>query len=56
MELLLAADPLVDPEAMVYGLGTIKLLAGNSSLREQLAGTGVMPLLTNTLQKCTDVS
>ena len=56
MELLLTADPLVDLEAMVYGLGTVKLLAGNSSLREQLAGAGVMPLLADTLQKCTDVS
>jgi len=55
IDLLSVADPLTNTEAMVYGLGTIKLLASNSELRDQLASAGVMRFLASTLQKCTEV-
>ena len=54
VELLLSADPLVDCETMVYGLGTVKLLASHGELREQLVSAGVMELVANTLLKCTE--
>ena len=53
VELLMSADPLVDCDAMVYGLGTVKLLASNSELREQLVGAGVVGLMASTLMKST---
>lgn len=39
---------------MVYGMGTLKLLASNHELRDKLASGGVMRLMANTLQCCTD--
>ena len=54
VELLLSADPLVDCETMVYGLGTVKLLASSHDLREQLISAGVMGLMANTLLKSTE--
>ena len=54
VELLLSADPLVDCDTVVYGLGTVKLLASNSELREQLVGAEVMKLMANTLLKSTE--
>lgn len=56
VDLLLTTDPHSDPEATVYGLGTVKLLASNSSLRGQLGEAGVMRLLANTLQRCVENS
>lgn len=53
VELLLTADPLADCDTMVYGLGTVKLLASNGELREQLVGAGVMGLMAATLQRRT---
>ena len=53
VELLISADSLVDCDAMVYGLGTVKLLASNSELREQLVGAGVVGLMASTLMKST---
>ena len=54
VELLLTADPLVDCDTMVYGLGTVKLLASNGELREQLIAAGVMGLMATTLQRSTE--
>ena len=54
VELLLTADPLVDSDTMVYGLGTVKLLASNGELREQLIAAGVMGLMATTLQRSTE--
>ena len=54
VELLLTADPLVDCDTVVYGLGTVKLLASNGELREQLIGAGVMELMATTLQRSTE--
>lgn len=56
MELLFTAEPGTDPEALVYGLGTVKLLASNSGLRGELGGAGVVRLLATTLYSCTDYS
>ena len=56
VELLLPVDPLSDYETIVYGLGTVKLLASNHELREQLASAGIMRLMANTLKSCTDES
>ena len=56
VELLSTAELHSDPEALVYGLGTVKLLASNSGLRGQLGEAGVMSLLANTLQNCTKTS
>ncbi len=56
MELLFTAEPSTDPEALVYGLGTIKLLASNSGLRVELGEAEVVRLLSSTLQSCTDNS
>lgn len=56
VDLLLSADPLVDCETMVYGLGTVKLLASNGEVREQLISAGVMGLMANTLLKSTEQS
>lgn len=53
MEALLLVDPEAEQETMVYGLGTLKLLASCPELREQLASsTQVMSLLLNTLKLC----
>ena len=54
VELLLTADPLMDSDTMVYGLGTVKLLASNGELREQLIVAGVMGLMAATLQRSTE--
>ena len=54
VDLLLTADPLVDCDTMVYGLGTVKLLASNGELRDQLIGAGVMGLMATTLQRSTE--
>lgn len=54
IELLESADPLVDSETMVYGLGTVKLLASNRDIREQLVSAGVMRLMADMLLKCTE--
>ena len=54
VELLLTADPLMDSDTMVYGLGTVKLLASNGELREQLIAAGVMGLMAATLQRSTE--
>ena len=54
VELLLTADPLLDCDTMVYGLGAVKLLASNGDLREQLIGAGVMGLMAATLQRSTE--
>lgn len=45
--LLRTADLHSDAEALVYGVGTVKLLASTGSLRESLAGAGVLELLTD---------
>lgn len=50
VELLLPVDPLVDSDTMVYGLGTVRLLASNGEVREQLIGAGVMELMLSVLK------
>lgn len=59
MDILLTAEPLSDHEtreATVYGLGTVKLLGSDASLREQLGEAGAMPLLAAMLQRCAESS
>ena len=55
--LLQTAQLREDAEALVYGLGTVKLLASSASLRESLAEAGVLELLaafmTNYSEACT---
>ena len=46
------AEPLQEQETLVYGLGTIKLLASSPHLREQMASSGVMDLTVSTLKAC----
>ena len=41
---------------MVYGLGTLKLLASNAQLREELAQCEAISLLASVLEKCSEVS
>lgn len=48
------ADPLSEQETMVYGLGTLKLLASCPDLREQLVNTDVIVLMMNVLTLCTN--
>ena len=52
MSVLQQAEPLKEQETMVYGLGTLKLLASSPCLREQVASSGVMDLTVNTLRVC----
>jgi len=53
--LLLLVDLKEDQEALVYGLGTLKLLASCPEVREQLTQTTqVMPLLINLLGMCNE--
>ena len=55
IELLRDTDPLADMDAMVYGMGTLKMLSGNSGLRDQLVGAGMSALLAGVLQRCAEV-
>ena len=49
-------DPNTNHEIMVYGLGTVKLLAGNPKIREELSQNELcVKLLSDCLQKCTEV-
>ena len=56
IELLATTDPLVHTEAVVYGLGAVKLLSSNDSIRESLSTSGVVPMLAEYLRKCCNVS
>ena len=40
-------DPVADSQALVYGVGTIKLMASNAELRGQLNCAGVFSLLSS---------
>ena len=54
MDVLLGVDLVKDEEILVYGLGTLKLLASCPEVREQLTlSSQVMPLLLNVLSMCT---
>ncbi len=50
--MLQLAEPLQEQETMVYGLGTIKLLASSPCLREQVTSSGIMDLTVSTLRVC----
>ena len=52
MDLLSSTDPLANSDAVVYGVGTLKLLATNPQLREELGRRGVVDLLQQYLQQC----
>lgn len=56
VELLRETDPLVDMDAMVYGMGTLKMLSGNKGLCETLVRAGMNDLLASVLQRCTEPS
>ena len=49
------ADPLNEQETMVYGLGTLKLLASCSDLRELLVNIDVVTLMAKTLKVCCEI-
>ena len=49
--LLSTCDVVSDSEVLVYGVGTVKLLASNSDLRLQLIEGDVLPFLTSLLQR-----
>lgn len=49
------ADPQTQHEAMVYGMGTIKLLASNPQLREELSQKDCVRMMSLCLQKCSEV-
>ena len=53
--MLSLADVLKEQETLVYGLGTIKLLASSSILREEIVSADVLSLVQNTLQVCCEV-
>ena len=54
VEALLQVDLEGEQETLIYGLGTLKLLASCPEVREQLTrSTQVMPLLINVLGMCT---
>lgn len=55
MKTLMIADPLREQETLVYGLGTIKLLASSPELREEIADTEVMVLMEGTMRVCSEV-
>ena len=52
IDALLSANPLKEPETMVYGLGVVKLLASSPALRDQMVDTEVMALISSTLTVC----
>ena len=52
MELLGQCSVGSDSEALVYGIGTVKLLASNDDLRPQLVENGALPLLQSVLSSC----
>ena len=55
VELLATTDPLSHTEAMVYGLGAVKLMASNAELRAALKTMGVVSMLAECLRKCSQV-
>ena len=52
VDLLSHCDIVSDSEALVYGMGTVKLLASNDDLRPQLADNGALSLLQSLLTSC----
>lgn len=48
--LLSTCDAVSDSEVLVYGVGTVKLLASNSDLRVQLIESDVLPFLSSLLE------
>ena len=55
IELLRETDPLSEMGSIVYGMGTLKMLSGNSKLCEPLVAAGVSGLMAAVLQRCTEV-
>ena len=53
---LRSADVQADAEALVYGVGTIKLLASNPQVRASLSEARVLELLAGILTSCSEVS
>lgn len=47
--LLSTCDAVSDSEVLVYGVGTVKLLASNSELRLHLIESGILPFLSSLL-------
>ena len=54
--LLGTCDAVSDSEVLVYGVGTVKLLASNSDLRVQLAENNALSLLSSLLHHYNQVS
>lgn len=52
IEALMLADPLKEQETLVYGLGTVKLLASSPVLRDEIMSADVMVLIEDTLRVC----
>ena len=55
INLLLTCDPLNVTDAVVYGVGTLKLLASNPQLRAELETGGVTDLVQYYLEQCSSL-
>ena len=55
LEVLEYLDPTVQPDAVVYCMGAIKLLCSNSDLRTELVACGAVKSIANLLKKLTEV-
>ena len=51
VRLLSTTDPIANTDAVVYGLGTVKLMSSNHTLRNSLKAVGVVQMLADYLQK-----
>ncbi len=52
LEALSAIDPLNNTDAVVYGMGAVKLISTNQKLRSSLKEVGVVKMLANYLGSC----
>ena len=55
INLLFTCDPLTVTDAVVYGVGTLKLLASNPQLRVELETSGIANLAQHYLEQCSSV-
>lgn len=52
IDCLSQTNPHTHQDVMVYGLGSIKLLASNANIRKELSQNGGVIMLAECLQKC----
>ena len=55
LEVLQSLDPSVQPEAVVYSMGAVKLLCSNGELRSIMVSQGIVKITAGLLRKLKEV-